>query len=170
MKETANTADQGGPSRPPPGVWCPTSISTHLPDPAALHHGSKEGFPECSVTNIITARRAGAPGGGRGLLGAVRVLVANSRGICTPRAPDTGSQGDKITPVENLLPKQTGKVVVSCGLSADDQRSKKPAGRVQLSTHPCVHPASSLPPLSSPQLPEVTLPDASGAFVLGFLS
>lgn len=51
------------PHPPSPGVWCPTSTSTHLPDSAALHHGSKAGFPERRVTNVITARQAGAPGG-----------------------------------------------------------------------------------------------------------
>lgn len=129
----------GRPLTPPcPGVWCPTSTSTHLPDSATLHHGSKAGF-----RNAVS-RMSSRPGG-RGLLGAVHVWVAPPPGIRTPRAPDTGYQGDKITPVKNLHPKQTGKMVVSRGRPADDQPSKKPAGRVQQHVPlcvPCLFPAS----------------------------
>lgn len=136
MEETANTADRGGP-HPHPRGRCPTSVGTHLLHSAALLDSRR-------VFRSTVSPMSSRPGG-KGLLDAAGGLHPLET-LALPLLQTLVSRGTKSPPVENLRPKQTGKAVVSCGLSMGDLLSKQPADRTLGPAQHTPLPASLLPP------------------------
>lgn len=75
---------------PPPPRGQVSHVHWHTPAPLGCAPRFQAGFPQRGVTDVITARREGAPGRCR--------RPPPARNPCSPLSPDAGFQGDKITP------------------------------------------------------------------------